>query len=700
MTKRKPLNPRQIERERLLFRYSMALERGDFETVYKILREAEHDPLLDRMIRELDEAYALEIKPVQVTFSTNHVDHREERQMTLTTAANTRSPIPKIANPTIRLRNFSPLAAAVLAVVALSMALFSLRPPGSGQLANIQNATATPVPSLTFTPTPIGAQGITPAPMRVIYIIQPGDTLLAIAARFNISLEQLAEMNPTLDFSSCNFAEPNGGANCSINLSVGQEINISATPLPPVSQTICDLFILVPDGIDLYSRPELDALVVGHVPADVTLSILDQANGPFSPDSPDTIVWFYVTAIVNRVSVQGWVSARYTSQLSTNCPLAATVVPVLPAGVDPFMITVTAVIARATGTAETSLHLTATSVVEDATAFAAGQAGVVASILPPTAVPSCTGIEPAAPGTVNCLNLSATPIPTPTSMFFTFDGQGVMTIAPVGNIPANAPVIITSGYFDGAGWVYSVQTLDGTAFAEGVRDQQLAFIPGYVSPMPLPTLTATPTAAYLNPFNPAAMGMVMTIAQVGDIPPNTPVQVGSAYYDGQQWHYSISADGSTYAEALESQLAFAGAGVVSGFTATPTPSALCLVINNTQNDVSLRTQPTTSSEVALAGLLGAGQQAEVQYLMMRSGREIWYYVNSSSGSGWVNDDEVVSLDGCPSLDNGSVGVNPNLLPTVPPLQMFTATPFMSLTATPVPMSGTFPTFTATPTPVK
>lgn len=606
MAKRKPLNPRQIERERLLFRYSMALERGDFETVSAVLRLAEQDPLLDRMIHELDEAYALELQPAPTLFSTNHVDQRKEHPMT--TIAKTRTSV--FGNVELGTRNFSPLAAAVVAVILFGMALIGLRPPGNLQpAAIIQNASATPLATLTFTPTPVA-------------MVQGG----------------------------------------------------TATPIPSsISSTICEVFSLAPDGIDVYSRPELDALVVGHVPAGVPLAILDQANGPFSPDSPDSIVWFYVSALVNRVPVQGWVSTRYTTQISTNCLLTATIVPALPANIDPFALTATAIIAGATGTAEVVT-------------------GVEMSGAAPTVVPPCTNIEPVAPGLVNCLNVSATPISTPTSMFFSFGGQGVMTAVQVGSIPPNTPVIITSGYFDGAGWVYSVQTVDGAVFAEGLRDEHLTFIPGYVLPTLVPTLTATPTAMFLNPTNPSVWA-VQTVTQVGTIPANTMVLVGSAYYNGQEWIYSVSEDGINYAEARESQLSFGAGSVVPtavmpiSLSATPIPLGLCTVINASQSDIDLRTQPSGSPEVALAGHLPAGEMGEVQYLMMRSGRQIWYYLHTNNGNGWVSDAEVMPVNSCPSLENGAVGTFPNQLPTVPP---------PAVTATPLPIL--LPTFT--PTPVK
>jgi hypothetical protein len=47
-------------RERALFRYSTALARADFETIAAVWEAAETDPELEQMLRELNEAYAVE----------------------------------------------------------------------------------------------------------------------------------------------------------------------------------------------------------------------------------------------------------------------------------------------------------------------------------------------------------------------------------------------------------------------------------------------------------------------------------------------------------------------------------------------------------------------------------------------------------------------------------------------------------------
>ncbi len=50
----------RLIREKALYRYMDALERGDFENMARILQQAEHDPELEEMIWEVQTAYLLE----------------------------------------------------------------------------------------------------------------------------------------------------------------------------------------------------------------------------------------------------------------------------------------------------------------------------------------------------------------------------------------------------------------------------------------------------------------------------------------------------------------------------------------------------------------------------------------------------------------------------------------------------------------
>src|SRR6185503_9234382 len=81
MNRRKPMTSRQLAREKLVFRYSSALERGDFEIISAVLREAENDPVLERMLHEINDVYRAELAPPPAlpSFSANH-NHRNRRE--------------------------------------------------------------------------------------------------------------------------------------------------------------------------------------------------------------------------------------------------------------------------------------------------------------------------------------------------------------------------------------------------------------------------------------------------------------------------------------------------------------------------------------------------------------------------------------------------------------------------------------------
>ena len=62
MNRRETEQVRQLAREKTLYRYSSALERGDFEVVAAVLRGAEEDSALERMLLEVNEVYQAEME--------------------------------------------------------------------------------------------------------------------------------------------------------------------------------------------------------------------------------------------------------------------------------------------------------------------------------------------------------------------------------------------------------------------------------------------------------------------------------------------------------------------------------------------------------------------------------------------------------------------------------------------------------------
>ena len=65
MNRQQTRQARQLDRERALYRYGSALERGDFDVVSRILEKAEQDPVLEHMILEVNAAYLAETEGQQ-----------------------------------------------------------------------------------------------------------------------------------------------------------------------------------------------------------------------------------------------------------------------------------------------------------------------------------------------------------------------------------------------------------------------------------------------------------------------------------------------------------------------------------------------------------------------------------------------------------------------------------------------------------
>lgn len=106
----------------------------------------------------------------------------------------------------------------------------------------IQEATREAAVAGSPTPTAVPAEVTT-------YTIQSGDTLLDIALRFDTTLPMLAELNPQLDFTNCDFTRLSGGSNCTVLLRVGERLIVpehhegqpiitTSTPIPSHNATV------------------------------------------------------------------------------------------------------------------------------------------------------------------------------------------------------------------------------------------------------------------------------------------------------------------------------------------------------------------------------------------------------------------------------------------------------------------------------
>ncbi len=95
-------------------------------------------------------------------------------------------------------------------------------------------------------------------------------------------------------------------------------------------------------------------------------------------------------------------------------------------------------------------------------------------------------------------------------------------------------------------------------------------VPVVITATPVPFPWPTPTAVFGDGIGKSGYDY-MTMETINEaLPSTTRVRLSVAWFDGQQWHYEVVAQGETgYGEALESQLAF----VPLSFDLPLTPSA-------------------------------------------------------------------------------------------------------------------------------
>jgi hypothetical protein len=179
----------RTSREKTLYRYHMALERGDFATVAAILSQAEQDATLARMVLELNAALEAEAdgilspQPVlRANHSTNGQRHpsapaKEELPMTFYETTRPGRTLPAVRS--LGRKHVLTLIAAMIVVALISVALLSSGLPasfdgasggpvsgasGPDGLPGAAQQVVTATPSATFTPTPVPTASPTHTP--------------------------------------------------------------------------------------------------------------------------------------------------------------------------------------------------------------------------------------------------------------------------------------------------------------------------------------------------------------------------------------------------------------------------------------------------------------------------------------------------------------------------------------------------------
>ncbi len=256
------LNARQLAREKSVFRYSSALERGDFDTVTQVLQEAERDPALAQMISEMNAVF--ESETLRLSPSLNHSTNHRQKELLMTT----------IVLPA-RQRNMQrwlPFTIAAACVSALFIGALLMRPPRSNTFQAGVKVTMTPTAAASPTPIPTG-------------------TPLAVSGA--------------------------GGATSPLQPTV-------VPPDAQITSSCVSQLIITQDST-LYANPSTAETVIGTLASDSVVDV-NATSISTNPTDTVPQAWFYITGTIKDKSVKGWVQAENTkpSDTAQGCAVGVT----------------------------------------------------------------------------------------------------------------------------------------------------------------------------------------------------------------------------------------------------------------------------------------------------------------------------------------------------------------------------------------
>lgn len=88
--------------------------------------------------------------------------------------------------------------------------------------------------------------------------VQPNENMLAIAQRYRTNAEVLAQLNPEITFSQCDYSLDTGGPRCTVLLVAGQGMRVPApTPTPTLSPTLSGSETPTPTLTPTFNAPSL-----------------------------------------------------------------------------------------------------------------------------------------------------------------------------------------------------------------------------------------------------------------------------------------------------------------------------------------------------------------------------------------------------------------------------------------------------------
>ncbi len=105
---------------------------------------------------------------------------------------------------------------------------------------------------------PVFAPTETLLPGIMWHQVQPNENMLAIAQQYRTSAEVLAQLNPQITFSQCDYSLDSGGPTCTVLLVAGQNMRVPApTPTPTLSPTLSGSETPTPTLTATFNAPNL-----------------------------------------------------------------------------------------------------------------------------------------------------------------------------------------------------------------------------------------------------------------------------------------------------------------------------------------------------------------------------------------------------------------------------------------------------------
>lgn len=116
------------------------------------------------------------------------------------------------------------------------------------------------------------------------YTVKTGDTVLSIAWEYGTTLEVLSQINPEVPFLNCEFGSANGGPNCVVMLSEGQQIRVPVPlPTPTLSPTPAGSLTPTPTATPTFNAPYiLGPDDQAHFPTDQIVTLRWGGTGTLS----------------------------------------------------------------------------------------------------------------------------------------------------------------------------------------------------------------------------------------------------------------------------------------------------------------------------------------------------------------------------------------------------------------------------------